>query len=338
MCRMVRRGRQLERFDDFGGKPKHPPGAFANPGRLIVDEVISAMEAGQLEMPMLPDIAIKTQQALNNQNISAENLVHILSIDPVVAVHVIRAANSSAFHASGKVDNLRDAVSRLGYRLLYSIVMNITLTNLFRAKHLVVDRALRKLWRHSREVAANCYVLAEQKKNLRPEVALLAGLVHEIGALPLYQYADRLNTPLDQGMLDLLVDSCAIDVTPKLLEAWEFPDLLVGIVAGLHDPGRITGPGIADYVDILTMADLQTQECSDHSQWRNAIAAERLGYYPGDCENFFETHEEEIAMAKNMLGIGIAMPQKPVHAPEPQIIAQLPQAGFLDRLAHLFNR
>jgi len=253
----------------------------------ITADIIAALESDQLDLPTLPDMAIRIRESLENPNVSVEKLIHIISTDPVVTVHVIRAANSSAFHNAGKVDNLRDAISRLGYRLLYSMVMNITLTKLFQSKSLLTDRALRKLWLHSREVAANCYVLAEQKKHLSPEVAMLIGLVHDIGALPLYLHADRLRSHLDQTTLDGLIGNYAAIISPKLLLRWNFPNSLVDIVVAHENPERITSPDMADYVDVLTMANLQTQGTESQVAWENVIAAERLGFGPEDCKTFF---------------------------------------------------
>jgi HD-like signal output (HDOD) protein len=319
------------------------PSVSADQG--IPTEIFAALEADQLDLPTLPDMAIKIRESLENPNISVEKLIHILSTDPVVTVHIIKAANSSVFHNGRKVDNLRDAISRLGYRLLYSMVMNITLTKLFQAENLLIDRALRKLWQHSREVAANCYVLAEQKKHLQPEVAMLVGLVHDIGALPLYLYADRLRSHLDQATLEELISDYAATIGPKLLRSWNFPDLLVDIVAAHENPIRINDPIMADYVDVLTMANLQMQETTKPVAWNNVLSAERLGYYSGDCKNFFSNYAEQIVVIEAMLGINVALPAKPAQttaieeARQPPIFQQqLPQSGFLNSLSRLFRR
>jgi HD-like signal output (HDOD) protein len=310
----------------------------------IVAEVIAALEDDKLDLPTLPDMAIRIRESLENPNVPVEKLIHILSTDPVVTIHIIRAANSSAFHNGSKVDNLRDAVSRLGYRLLYSMVMNITLNKLFRAKNLLIDRALRKLWQHSREVAANCYVLAEQKKHLSPEVAMLVGLVHDIGALPLYLYADRLGSRLDQATLETLISDYAAIIGPKLLRSWNFPDLLVYIVAAHDNPIRINDPITTDYADVLTMANLQIQGTGNAVVWRNVCAAERLGYYPSDCRNLFSNHADQIIVIKGMLGINVALPAKSAQITDaeevrssPTFHQQPPKSGFLNSLSHLFK-
>ena len=318
---------------------------FASTGRKVVAEVIAALEAGQLDLPTLPDMAVRIRDSLENPDVSAEKLVHILSTDPVITVHIIKAANSSAFHNGGKVNNLRDAISRLGCRMLYGMVMNITLTKLFRANSLLVDQQLRKLWRHSREVAANCHVLAEQKNHLKPEVAMLAGLVHGIGALPLYLYADRLYMRPDQTMLEELIRGHAATIGPRLLQSWNFPAELVDIVAGHENPLCINDPDIADYVDVLTMANMQTQEATKAVTWKNVCAAERLGYYPGDCRNFFSSQAGQIIVIKGMLGVNVKQPVKPVQSTDAEEVRQLfphqtqpAKSGLLNSLARLFRQ
>lgn len=312
-----------------------------NLGKKIAAEVIAALEAGQLELPTLPDMAIRIRESLENPEISVEKLVHILSTDPVVTVHIIRAANNSSLYNGSKVDNLRDAVSRLGYRLLYSIVMNVTLAELFQAKDLSIDRALRRLWQHSREVAAHCYVLAKKRDHLNPEVALLTGLVHDIGALPLYLSADRLRLHPDQVTLEGLIQEHAAAISPRLLQSWNFPDSLVSIVSAHKNPRFAISPDLADYVDVLTMANLQMEESTKPVTWRNISAAERLYFYPGDCRIFFSSHAEQIAAVKGMLGINAELPAKATDADETLPLTShqpFQQSGFINSLSRLFRQ
>lgn len=269
----------------------------------IFAEVLAALEGGRLDLPTLPDMARKFQDLIDNPDASENQMVELLSTDPVVSMYIIRVANSAALSNGNPVSNLRDAVSRLGYRLLRSMVMNIVMTRLYYAGSPLINRQLVRLWKHSREVAASCYVLAQQQRHLKPEDAMLAGLVHDIGALPLYIHADRRRSEFDQKTLDELVRKFAPAIGTRLLQSWNFPDELVAVAAGHEDLYRANNSGVADYVDVVTMANLQMPRTALSVAWRNVLAAERLGYYAADCRNFLLNHAEQLAAAKDMLGI-----------------------------------
>ena len=268
----------------------------------IIAEVFAALEEGNLDLPTLPDMARKIQDLIDDPNVSAHQVVNLLSADPAVSMHIIRAANSAAFNDGKSVDNLRNAISRLGYRMLRSMVINITMTKLFQASSPLIHQQLKKLWGHSREVAANCYVLARQQNHLKPDVAMLAGLVHDIGALPIYLHADRHHSRLDQVTLEDMVCKFSSVIGAKLLQSWNFPVELIDVVSGHENLQRVNDSGAADYADVVTMANL-LHGSAKLVAWRNVFAAERLGYYATDCQNFLSNHAEQLAAAKEMLGI-----------------------------------
>lgn len=272
----------------------------------IVAKVLTALEADQLDLPVLPDMALKVRSLLDDPAGSAGQFVRLLSTDLAISLYIIKAANSAALSNGHPVGNLYDAIPRLGYRMLCNMVMNIVMTKLFQARSPLINRKLKELWEHSRIVAANSYVLAQQQSHLKPEDAMLAGLVHEIGALPLYLYADRHHPEIDPATLEGLISKFSASVGIKLLQSWNFPDELIDVVAGHENLRRITRFEEADYVDVLTMANLQMQGTVKAVAWNNVFAAERLGYYPGDCRNFLSNHAEKFAAVNDLLGIDMA--------------------------------
>ena len=282
-----------------------PPHAHPCTDLAVVAEIQDALEADRLDLPTLPDMALSIQNLIDDPNVSADKIVNLLSSDPAISMHIIRTANSAALSNGNPVSNLRGAISRMGYRMLRSMVMNITMTKLFQGRSPFVNRQLKELWEHSREVAAISYVLAQQQKHLKPEQALLAGLVHDIGALPLYLYADRYRSHLDQTTLENLIRRFSATIGTRLLQSWNFPAELVDVVAGHENLQRISGSNLADYVDVVTMANLQMPGTAKFVAWRNVAAAERLGYYVADCQNFLSNHADQLAAAKEMLEVGV---------------------------------
>src|SRR5690625_7410992 len=61
---------------------------------------------------------------------------------------------------------------------------------MFQATSDLVDSRLRAVWSRSSEVAGISHVLCRHYTNLRPDQATLAGLVHQIGVLPILTYAE----------------------------------------------------------------------------------------------------------------------------------------------------
>ena len=274
--------------------------------QTILVEILAALEADQLDLPVLPDMALKIRKLLDDPDSSTEQFVQLLSTDLSITLYIIKAANSAALSNGKPVANLHDAIPRLGYRMLYGMIMNITITKLFHANNPIINQKLKELWEHSRVVAANSYVLAQNKKHLKPEDAMLAGLVREIGALPLCLYADRHSPEIDSETLENLISAFSAPIGLRLLQRWNFPEELVDVIADQVDLRSINPSELADYVDVVTMANLLNQERTKPISWINVLAAERLGYYPGDCKNFLPSHIEQFAVVNNILEIGHA--------------------------------
>lgn len=280
----------------------------------IAREVDEALDSGIFDLPTLPDIAIKLRDLIDDPNVSADKLVNLLSADPVISAHIIKAANSAA--ASGgspQVETVRAAISRLGYRMLRNIVVTVTVSKLFKASSPIIDRRLKQLWERSRMVAASSFVIALHQRHLKPEQAMLAGMVHNLGALPLCIYADRHHPRLDQDALEALLRRFSTRVGVKLLENWHFPVELIDVVAEYEHLQRQSPSGQSDYVDVVTVAGLQSTGTAKFVAWQNVSAASRMGCGPEHCMSFNEEHAAQLNIAYEMLGL----PTKPVSAPTP---------------------
>lgn len=134
----------------------------------------------------------------------------------------------------------------------------------------------------------------------------LAGLVHDIGLLPLYLHADRHHLGFCQTtMEENLLRKFAAVIGTRLLQSWDFPEELVDVAAGHEDMHRVNNSGVADYVDVVMIANLQMLGTAKFVSWANVFASERLGYYAGESRNFLTNHAEQLATAREMLGINV---------------------------------
>lgn len=63
---------------------------------------------------------------------------------------------------------------------------------MMKAKTRDLEDYFKQCWQQSNHVAAISYVLAQKRSAIDPEQALLAGMVHNIGALPLVLRLNRI--------------------------------------------------------------------------------------------------------------------------------------------------
>ena len=260
-------------------------------------------DAHQLEMPELPEMVLKVRALLDNPDTPISQLERLLSGDLAISLYLIEAANSVVFSKGRPVDNLHDAISRLDNQTLYSIVVNIALTNLFQANTPRVNNKLKEVLARSRMLAANCYVLAQKTKYLQPGDAMLAGLLHEIGVLSLCLYADRCYPEIEQGSLEILIKAYSAPLGFALLKNWNFPEELIDVVTDQIDLRHRPQTMMADFVDVVTLANFLMQKASMDFEYKIILAAERIGCSPEDCKNFYMVNEEKIAAVNDILGV-----------------------------------
>lgn len=268
---------------------------------LDFEQLSHLISSGQFPLPTLPGVAIKVQRMIDDMNVSAAQIVAVVSSDPVIASQLIKTANSAAYAEKPKVNNVHAAISRLGYRALRNLVLNVTMLRLSSASLPVIRKTLAQFWVHSREVAALSYLLAKKQRHLNPDQAMLAGLIHDIGTLPICLYADESYLQLDSDTLESMIQRFRTPIGEKLLHAWNFPPELVAVVTEHENLQRASDSPQASYADIVTVANLLNRVTCKVTAWENVSALGRLGLDPLTCRNFYEQFGDDILSTQEML-------------------------------------
>lgn len=221
--------------------------------RIVVD----ALTHDRLTLPTLPEVALHIQELLRSEDVSTARIVKEIQSDPALTVRLIRVANSAAVRGGRGVDSIPQAVTRLGLQYTRLLVNGLVLEQMFRSGDPALKDRLGSCWRESVDVAALARALAAQCTLLQPEMAMLAGLVHRIGTLPILRMAeshtDTISTPAE---LDEVIDALAPRVGSMVLSAWNFPAELVDLPTLWPDLGR-EHDGAADYADVVIVAALR---------------------------------------------------------------------------------
>lgn len=264
-------------------------------------KLFSAIENDEMTLPAMPELAIKIQRMLDDFNVSAMQIVTAVSSDPVLAAQIIKSANSAIYSGKPKVDKVMPAVSRIGYKSLRNIVITVTMNKLSVANHPVTKRYIADFWAHSREVAAISYVLAKNLKHLNPDQAMLAGLVHDIGTLPLCLFAEKNINDLDEETLNSLARRFRAKVGERLLVKWEFPEELTKVIVAHEDLQRDSGELLASYSDVVTVANMLNPSTVNLIDWYKITAVRKLWLDKETLQTFFERFNSELKAARELL-------------------------------------
>jgi len=247
----------------------------------FLESLKNDLENDRLILPTFPDVAIKAREAADNENTTAEELARIISTDAALSARLLKVANSSLFRARQKIESIQIAITRMGNRVVRNLIMSITVEQMFNTNSPALAKRFTEVWQHSVQVAAFSRVLAASTPHLDPEQAMLAGLFHDIGVLPILMESEKHPYFLDNpSALDKIIDDLHPQVGRLIVEHWDFPESLTEVTWEHENLFRNT-TSEADYSDIVLVANLQTPSKGEHScnknEWPLIPAFKKLG-------------------------------------------------------------
>ena len=270
----------------------------------FLQELLKELENKTLVLPTLPEVALRVRDAVDDEDASVSDISKVIATDAALGARLIQVANSPLMRASQEIQSLDMAVNRLGLKLVRDMVISMVMEQMFQATSELTDKKLREIWEHSTLVAAISHTLAAQFTKLSPQQALLAGLVHDIGALPILTRAEDYPQLLEnEAALDRIIDKLHSKIGHAILKAWNFPAELVKVPLEHENLQRDSEQ--VDYVDIVTVANLQSYMGSDHPMakldWSKVPAFAKLGLNPEINVVEMEETAEDIKEAQRLL-------------------------------------
>jgi putative nucleotidyltransferase with HDIG domain len=274
---------------------------------MFWQDLVKDIKSNRVVLPALPDIALKTRKLLEDRNVTTSQVARVISADAVLTTRLLRVVNSPLYRTHGQIDDIRGAITRLGTANVRSVVTSLAMEQLYHNK--LASPLKRKLlarnWEHSVHVAALCFIIADNYTMLNADEAMLAGLVHDIGKLPILEYAEMLpDIASDEKALERLLEVLHTRVGALVLGSWKFPPELIAAAAEHEDLARERGTD-ADYADVVMVANLLSYIGSDHPytrlDWSAISAFERLALTPEESIAVMKDAREQIHEIKQLL-------------------------------------
>ncbi|CAM5611300.1 Histidine kinase OS=Stutzerimonas stutzeri OX=316 GN=CXK95_02215 PE=4 SV=1 [Stutzerimonas stutzeri] len=246
-------------------------------------ELTRAIENDELILPTLPEVALQVREAAEDPDVSILALSKVIGNDAALTARIIKVVNSPLLRTNREITDLQMAISRLGINYTCNLATGLAMEQMFQATTDVVDRKMREVWNKSTEVAAISHVLCRHYTRLLPDQATLAGLVHQIGILPILTYAEEHGELMaDSISLNHVIDRIHPLLGEKILRAWDFREP-IAIVPGQYSDFTRNSPTV-DYVDIVQVATLQSYLGTNHPytqlDWSQIPAFAKLGLEP----------------------------------------------------------
>ncbi|MBE0566302.1 MAG: HDOD domain-containing protein [Krumholzibacteria bacterium] len=204
--------------------------------------------AGFRELPAMPGTVTAVLEQLASPDWTIPGIEATIAADPALVARLISVSNSALYGAAVEIRTLNQALVRLGYRAIRSLVIVAGARALFPLDDEHVGRWGRELWRHSAGAGVAARMVAEAARQRDPDDAFAAGVLHDIGKVVIL-----LNRPGDYGRIQELVlggccDSRAAEtaiagvdhahLAACLTSRWTLPAGIVGAIVGHHEPDR----------------------------------------------------------------------------------------------------
>ncbi len=243
-----------------------------DPAYALIAAIQEALKQNSLRLPSLPDMAFMIRQAADRPDCSVDDLVQLITRDPAMTAKLIHVANSPLFRGFREIESCKDAVIRLGLEATRQLVTIYALRELFSTRHAALRQRMQRLWEHSVQIAALSGVLANMTPGLSRERAVLAGILHDIGAIPAILFAeDQPQLVSNPELLERLISETQADIGAALLQHWQFAGDLIEVVTHAEDWQWESGQDQATYADVVIIA-----------QMHQAVREHRIGLPPMD--------------------------------------------------------
>ncbi len=277
----------------------------------LEEKILQTLEAkiknNQLVLPSMPDIFLQIKKTIDDPDSSTGQIAKVITRDPSLTARILKVANNALYRGNSEITNLQQAVSRMGIQLIKTLVTSHAITQMFNQPSGKLKPFFMELQKHCTEVSAHAYAIATKYTRLNPDDALLAGLVHNIGYLPMTKcietFPEMENEP---GRLIEIMAKVHTRVGEMILKSWAFPRDIIDAAVNYVDQFR-QGSADIDLTDIVIIAGLNTYRGSDHPctlpDWSNYPAFQKIGITSREEIDKLDEVNLDIEKARAMLGI-----------------------------------
>jgi len=275
----------------------------------FVKQLGRELARSEFNLPPFPDVALRVRDALANPNVSVDDVARIVTSEPILVTRLLRMANSALLKRGPmEVTDVKVAINRLGFEMVRNAAVSLAVDNSFVAPEGSLLRShIDRVRKHSVRVGAIAYVLAKRHKSIRkPDEAMLAGLVHDIGVFYILTRVEAYPELFaNQQALAELLQGWHTGVGKAIAEAWGFPEPVVEAIDEheLIEREHLGPPDLADVLIVANLiAHLGDSGFPAATELREISACRRLGIDEATVTRLLEESGDELRSMNQALG------------------------------------
>lgn len=213
-------------------------------------------------LPALPETVHRVREAMLSPDSSVSNVTDIITLDPPVAAKVLSVSNSAAYGFTHKITDLTLAVSLMGLKETYAVVLSAAVIDLVSQME---EFDYRAFWLESVCSACAARIVAKVSGRRQLPGVFTAGLLHDIGRAALWEVAPEKCKRIDgsitgQALLQAeraMVGLTHVEAGYELARHWALPDEIAQAIRFHHNPEM--APSAQEHVAIVALSDAMVQ-------------------------------------------------------------------------------
>ncbi|NRB42549.1 MAG: HDOD domain-containing protein [Pseudomonadales bacterium] len=281
--------------------------------KTILADITAELKDGSIELPSLPDIALEIRAAISDEDKTFADIGKLIKHDPGLCAYLIKVSNSVAYCRGTESTSINSSLNRLGLETAKNLTSSYALKSLFVKKSQSISAMLKNVWKKDVHTGALGTVLASHCK-MNPDIALMAGLLQDIGALPLINKLHEhavLTMPDQRKDTQNFVDQYSRKISVYILKQWKFDPEIIEAVEN-RENWQYQHEGEANITDLILVARQLSYHGSEQFKTLPDIAGldcyQKLGLGKDDGSDdddqsliFIQQAQEEINEIKNLL-------------------------------------
>ncbi len=224
--------------------------------------LVEKIRTDTLVLPSLPEVALKIRQLAEDPDVNLNKMAEMISHDPALSARIMKIANSAFVGRGIHVNTLHQATTRIGLRYIKNVVTAMAMEQLFVSKSPVIKHQMDKVWAQTLELTAFALTVMQQYNSnfkhtdVNFDTMTLAGLLHNIGALPILTEAEKqAEVFADEKIIHETIAAISGPISINIMRAWGFAEELVQVAEYWQD--QEFEPKHPSYLDFIRIAAIK---------------------------------------------------------------------------------